>query len=369
MVGQVPALGEHFRVIRYDLRGFGRSEDPKRPYQNRVDLEALLDALEIPTAFIVGLSRGGRVALEFAVHNPRRVSRLVLIGTALRFKEQPLSATDSTLPFIEDVANLLDEGKTTGKALDRWLKAPIWQSAKSGVLDEIREIVTDYFRQRIASDCFRKHKWGTSNRQTDLVRSDLSGINIPMLVLVGEHDGDDFHESADFLRQHVPSCDHRIVPKARHLANLDNADFVNRAIVAFLHNKRVQIGGQTQPSRQLASVENEEDIVEMSMRRAPECRVKRSIPVHRREEPELQPANVCFQFGNGLRSCWRNCVIRSRIMEWRLCNVSSSWRGRPRKLCFHANVKPRVQSSACCASGVCGIWGELCFHFPLRIRS
>lgn len=228
---QVAELREHFRVIRYDLRGFGRSDDPdlEWPYQNRVDLEALLDGLKIPTAYVVGLSRGGRVALEFAVRNPDRVRKLVLIGTALRFKEQPLSANDSTLPFIKEVGELLKKDEKT-EALEHWLKAPIWQSAKGGVLPEIREIVSDYFNS--------KHEWDKTNRQTDLVRSGLSGIKIPILALVGEHDGDDFKESADFLRQHVPSCKHRIVPEAGHLANLDNASFVNGAIVAFLTEAR-----------------------------------------------------------------------------------------------------------------------------------
>src|SRR5437016_3882998 len=58
---QVGPLAQHYRVIRYDLRGFGQSSDPRKgvPYHDRVDLEALLDALMIETAHLVGLSRGG----------------------------------------------------------------------------------------------------------------------------------------------------------------------------------------------------------------------------------------------------------------------------------------------------------------------
>jgi pimeloyl-ACP methyl ester carboxylesterase len=110
---QVAAFSPHFRVIRYDLRGFGNSADPRpgRPYKDRVDLEALLDALAVPAAHFVGLSRGGRVALEFAVQNPRRVRNLVLIDTALRFRDASMAQHDSVREIRHRVRELVDQGK------------------------------------------------------------------------------------------------------------------------------------------------------------------------------------------------------------------------------------------------------------------
>ncbi|MCO5201257.1 MAG: alpha/beta hydrolase [Chloroflexi bacterium] len=80
-----PALAKHFRVITYDNRGAGRSGAPDRPYTiagMADDLAALLDALDIQKANILGFSMGGYIAQEFALKYPGRVDRLILLSTA-----------------------------------------------------------------------------------------------------------------------------------------------------------------------------------------------------------------------------------------------------------------------------------------------
>ena len=80
-----PALAKHFRVITYDNRGAGRSGAPDRPYSiagMADDLAALLDALDIQKAHILGFSMGGYIAQEFALKYPGRVDRLILLSTA-----------------------------------------------------------------------------------------------------------------------------------------------------------------------------------------------------------------------------------------------------------------------------------------------
>ncbi|HNO65923.1 MAG TPA: alpha/beta hydrolase, partial [Tepidiformaceae bacterium] len=82
---QVPELAKHFRVITYDNRGAGRTGAPDKPYTiagMADDLAALLDALDIPTACILGYSMGGMIAQEFALKHPARVEKLILLGTS-----------------------------------------------------------------------------------------------------------------------------------------------------------------------------------------------------------------------------------------------------------------------------------------------
>jgi pimeloyl-ACP methyl ester carboxylesterase len=81
---QLPAFSPHFRTIIYDHRGVGRSSKPEGPYtigQLADDLAALLDALRIDRAHVLGTSMGGMVAQEFALRYPQRVDRLVLVAT------------------------------------------------------------------------------------------------------------------------------------------------------------------------------------------------------------------------------------------------------------------------------------------------
>jgi 3-oxoadipate enol-lactonase len=75
---QAAALRDDHRVIRYDTRGFGRTETDAVEFSNRADIAALLDHLGEDSAHVVGLSRGGAIALDFALENPDRVRTLVV---------------------------------------------------------------------------------------------------------------------------------------------------------------------------------------------------------------------------------------------------------------------------------------------------
>jgi 3-oxoadipate enol-lactonase len=82
---QVPALRDVARVIRYDARGFGRSSrrDPDVTYTHAADAWALLDHLGVEDAVVVGLSMGGRIALETLLAAPHRVRALVVIDAVI----------------------------------------------------------------------------------------------------------------------------------------------------------------------------------------------------------------------------------------------------------------------------------------------
>src|SRR4029453_12128093 len=71
------------RTVRCDLRGFGQTPLPAEPYSNARDVVELLDRLELGAAALVGVSLGGRVALEVALARPDLAKRLVLFGPGL----------------------------------------------------------------------------------------------------------------------------------------------------------------------------------------------------------------------------------------------------------------------------------------------
>ncbi len=82
---QVSEFSKHFTMIVYDNRGVGKSEKPAGPYSISMmadDLSALLDTLKISKAHILGVSMGGFIAQDFALRNPQKVDRLVLVATS-----------------------------------------------------------------------------------------------------------------------------------------------------------------------------------------------------------------------------------------------------------------------------------------------
>jgi len=83
--GQIAELSQHYRVVRFDTRGQGKSEVPPGPYSmDRFghDVLDLMDALGIARAHFLGLSLGGWIGQWLAIHRPERVGKLILSNTA-----------------------------------------------------------------------------------------------------------------------------------------------------------------------------------------------------------------------------------------------------------------------------------------------
>src|SRR5712691_3775284 len=85
---QMKAFSKSYHVVRYDLRGFGRSRAATDPFSHIEDLRAVLDFLKIERATVIGLSLGGIIAADFTLEYPERVERLVLVGAGLRGDKQ-----------------------------------------------------------------------------------------------------------------------------------------------------------------------------------------------------------------------------------------------------------------------------------------
>lgn len=75
------AFAKHYRVIRYDVRGFGKSELPLAPYADRQDLSDLLNYLGVEKTYLLGLSLGGIAAIDFTLEHPDMVDALILVGS------------------------------------------------------------------------------------------------------------------------------------------------------------------------------------------------------------------------------------------------------------------------------------------------
>ncbi|HEX7463864.1 MAG TPA: alpha/beta fold hydrolase, partial [Actinomycetota bacterium] len=123
---QFEPFAERHRVIRYDLRGYGLSSrpEPGSAYSHVVDLAAILDAVGIDRAALVGCSMGGRIALDFALTHPDRVLALVLVAA-------DVSGTEEGLPEEETWFS------------ERW--APIESAIAAGDLERAMDLTLDAF--------------------------------------------------------------------------------------------------------------------------------------------------------------------------------------------------------------------------------
>jgi len=105
---QRPDFSQHFTTIIYDNRGMGKSEKPAGPYSISMmadDLAALLDALKISKAHVLGVSMGGFIAQDFALRYPQKVDRLVLVATSAGGLDHvPMSSEVLSQMFANDGA-------------------------------------------------------------------------------------------------------------------------------------------------------------------------------------------------------------------------------------------------------------------------
>ncbi len=218
-------LAQHFRVIRYDLRGFGKSALPTdEAYSHVDDLNALLDRLNIPQAHLVGLSKGGAVALDYALTYPSRVGRLALIDTVLGgFAWSSQSNAENGVVWQEAARG----GIPAAKAV--WLAHPLFAPAhrQPSVSARLAQIVGEYSGWHFVNPNPERHLQPPAAAR-------LGELGMPVLALVGEEDRADFRQITDLIGQQVPQSRVIVVAGVGHMSNMEAPTEVNQPLLAFL---------------------------------------------------------------------------------------------------------------------------------------
>ncbi len=208
-------------VTRLDLRGFGRSDLPEGTYSHAGDALAVLDALGIERAALVGASFGGRVALDLAATAPERVAALVLACAGL--PDHDWSEELEAFGAAEDEAiEAGDLDRATEVNVDFWVPA-----ASESVRAAIREQQRNAFALQVGRD-------DEEVLLTDDLTARLGTVDIPTLVLVGASDHSDFHAIADRLAAELPDARRATVSGAGHLPSLEQPDAFDAVVLPFL---------------------------------------------------------------------------------------------------------------------------------------
>lgn len=222
-------LAQQFQVVRYDLRGFGRSAVPTaEPYSHVEDLRALLEQLKIPRAHLVGLSKGGAIALDFALIYPTQVEKLVLIDTVLGgFSWSAEGAARDGL-----VWQRAHEGGIAA-AKESWLTHPLFAPAmrQAAVAGRLTQIIEEYSGWHFIN----------ANPEQGLeipAAHRLAELNMPLLAIVGEYDLPDFRRITEVIGQQVAHAQIVIVPAVGHMANMEAPESVLATIQQFLGRAR-----------------------------------------------------------------------------------------------------------------------------------
>ena len=222
--GQFDTLARAHRVIRYDVRGFGRSPPgPGADFRSYEDLGALLDSLGVARASIVGLSLGGRIAVDFALAQPGRVERLVLLAPGV--SGFPWSRGDTAWSAAMERAV---RARDTVAVTDLWLRSSYMAPAMENpaLAPRLREL------SLANSGAFLRASMGRELEPPAFGR--LRALRAPVLVVVGTRDDPDIRVIVDSLAAQAPRARKLVLPGAGHMLNMERPVEVTRAVIDFL---------------------------------------------------------------------------------------------------------------------------------------
>lgn len=221
---QIPAFAPTHRVLAPDLRGLGESETTEGATdmaRYADDLAALLVALKIKQATLIGHSMGGYVALAFMERHPDRVGGLVLVGTRAGADSAEAAAkrratavkvrTEGPAFLVEDMTPKMLAANNRDHELAQQVRALMAPSKAAGVASALE---------------------GMANRPDMTAR--LGQIQVPTLVITGAEDTLIPPSESELLAKHITGAELAILPSAGHLVAFEQAEAFNGRLRAWL---------------------------------------------------------------------------------------------------------------------------------------
>ncbi|MFX0080931.1 MAG: alpha/beta fold hydrolase [Candidatus Hodarchaeota archaeon] len=215
---QLPTFESRFNILRYDLRGHGRTTKPKKRFtiRNYVDdLYALLTHLNwTENLYLIGHSLGGMIALVYGLENPSHIKKMVVADSFCFISQEA----------ITDVLGRINSSKLEKFAIGISVRGLI--PYNQDIADFVAKLVTDHMTKK---DCLR----ATAASAGFNICENLKSLNIPVLLLVGKKDITTPVWASEMIHEWLPQSELVILPDAGHLTILDHPSEFNEFVLSF----------------------------------------------------------------------------------------------------------------------------------------
>lgn len=225
---QFSALAKNHLVIRYDVRGFGRSSMPVEgeSYSDHEDLARLLDHLGVKAVHVAGWSMGSGIAVDFALAYPDRTASLIAVGPWVFGYSSP--AAEALFADLAEVrAAITDGGREAG--VDAWMIAPFFSATiidpEAG--ERFREIADDYTFWAFSHHSPRHALEPSASHRTGEIKA-------PTLILTAEHDIPACLEIADLLNETISDSRKVVMKGTGHLLHMEKPAEFNKYVLDFV---------------------------------------------------------------------------------------------------------------------------------------
>lgn len=225
---QFTQFAQHYKVIRYDARGFGKSATPVvgESYRHEEDLRALLEHLDICIASLIGQSMGGGIAIDFAIAYPESTHSLVLYDSILGGHRRSKDYNDL-------MTEIFSKGREKGPeaVLEILLSSALLEAAseKPAVISRFKQVMSTYSGWHLVNTDPQRTLPIPAIRQLDK-------ITVPTLIIIGERDMPHFHNIADILEQGIHNSNRVTLEGVGHISNLEDPESFNREVLSFLQS-------------------------------------------------------------------------------------------------------------------------------------
>lgn len=233
---QFEALAQSYKVVRYDLRGYGNSAVVKTdtpPYADWQDLYGLLQFLEIEQAYLLGLSGGAASALDFTLEQPKMVDALVLVSPGVSGFD--FGSWIHASPLQDQFVRLSEAFESMDVPRMLELALPLWAEGPARTPEQINASV----RERIRVMCL--HNWTLPNDPAAAPAqaidppaiTRLAEINVPTLIVVGDQDVPVILEIGEILAEQIKGAQKIVLPEVAHHLNMEKPVAFNQLVLKF----------------------------------------------------------------------------------------------------------------------------------------
>jgi pimeloyl-ACP methyl ester carboxylesterase len=231
--GQFDQFAQHYRALRYDMRGYGKSTLSTGSFSNRDDLYRLLETLDIQQTHFIACSMGSFAVIDFALEHPEKIKSLILVSPALSgypYEGQP----------PQPVLEMIDARKAGNLEHAAELQAQIWADGPKRNSDQSDMKVHELVRQMsldslvLQADIIRETAFLIEEPLNPPAMERLEQINVPTLVIVGDLDDSSEMAIADVLTTRIRGARRAIIHGTAHLPNMEKPEEFNQIVLEFL---------------------------------------------------------------------------------------------------------------------------------------
>ena len=222
---QFDLFSKDYRVIRYDVRGIGKSARPEGPFSHSKDLYELLTFLKVKRAHVVGLSVGAAIAIDFAIEHPEIVDRLILASPGLSSD----SKSDANMKSLTVIAGLV---KTNGieHVIQLTLDAPfVLSKGNTAGREKVKQIYLD--NKDVFEAGFPLYVLWQPVHEPE---NKLALIRGRVLIIRGDSDNAAYAVMTDKIQKGISQAKTVVIRGGTHFLNLEKPSEFNQAVLAFL---------------------------------------------------------------------------------------------------------------------------------------